>query len=432
MAADSQATYAVTATFAGHTGGVTSLEYAPSGAVLASASADGTVRLWRSDGSSSGGGGGAAAAPLAVLRHSEQGLSQAAWAPSGGHLVSASDDTTLRVWDAATVRVARGLATRGRHAPSLCLPAPAHPLPLPLCLQAQPCVTLRGHDSLVSCCAWSARGSLVASGSWDESVRLWDPRAGTRPARALAAHSDPVTAVAFSPDGSMLATGSFDGLARLWDVGTGALLRTVQYDGTPPVGGLCWAPNGAYLLVATLDGAHRLWSVASGATGSGSVPPPSTVARAYTGHAGRHLPAAPAIARAAHVGADSSGHRQAVVSGSEDGRVCVWDATTRRLVASLDMDEAGRGDNREGPDAATAASGSVSSKRMVPGSSSAVTAPSSQPPWSSTRCGSIVAVTAHPVHGAAVIAAGESAGAHSVRVWAATDAGGHSSELSSG
>jgi WD40 repeat protein len=58
-----------------------------------------------------------------------------------------------------------------------------------------------------------------ASGSWDGTVRLWDPITGQERA-TLTGHAGMVYSVAFSPDGSILAAGSGDGTIRLWDTAT--------------------------------------------------------------------------------------------------------------------------------------------------------------------------------------------------------------------
>ena len=70
------------------------------------------------------------------------------------------------------------------------------------------------------CVAFNRWANVIASGSFDRSVRLWDVRSG-RCIRQLPAHTDPVTAVEFHADGERLTSGSFDGLVRDWNVETG-------------------------------------------------------------------------------------------------------------------------------------------------------------------------------------------------------------------
>lgn len=68
-----------------------------------------------------------------------------------------------------------------------------------------------GHTSFVFCLAYSPTGSLLASGSFDETVKLWDISTG-KLLRTLPAHSDPVSGIAFSRDGTILCSTGHDGL----------------------------------------------------------------------------------------------------------------------------------------------------------------------------------------------------------------------------
>ena len=77
--------------------------------------------------------------------------------------------------------------------------------------------TLRGHTDFVSSIAFSPNGQILASGSWDNTIILWDV-ATAESVKILRGHTDRVLSVAFSPDGRTLASGSDDQTIRLWDV----------------------------------------------------------------------------------------------------------------------------------------------------------------------------------------------------------------------
>ncbi|KAG8917975.1 hypothetical protein FRC00_013008 [Tulasnella sp. 408] len=65
-------------------------------------------------------------------------------------------------------------------------------------------------------------GKLLASGSEDNIIRLWDAKTGAPVGEPLRGHDDGVNSIAFSPDGKLLASGSEDNTIRLWDAKTGA------------------------------------------------------------------------------------------------------------------------------------------------------------------------------------------------------------------
>ncbi len=79
--------------------------------------------------------------------------------------------------------------------------------------------TLEGHAAAVASVTFSPNGILLASGSYDSTVKLWDVNTHTDVA-TLQGHAVPVTSVAFSPDGGTLASGAGDGMVKLWDVAT--------------------------------------------------------------------------------------------------------------------------------------------------------------------------------------------------------------------
>ncbi|PQE19017.1 hypothetical protein CJF31_00011382 [Rutstroemia sp. NJR-2017a BVV2] len=89
--------------------------------------------------------------------------------------------------------------------------------------------TLEGHTDWVNSVAFSPDGKQVASGSDDETVRLWDTATGQQILPTLEGHTDSVHSVAFSPDGKQVASGSEDRTVVLWDTATG---QHILYDET--------------------------------------------------------------------------------------------------------------------------------------------------------------------------------------------------------
>jgi tricorn protease-like protein len=120
----------------------------------------------------------------------------------------------------------------------------------------------KGHTARVSAVAWAPDGKTLATGSWDNTVRLWDAATGEE-LRKMAGHTACIFYVAFSPDGKLLASASRDKTVRLWDPGTGKELRRLVGH-TQDVFGAVFSPDGKFLASSGEDKVARLWEVATG------------------------------------------------------------------------------------------------------------------------------------------------------------------------
>ena len=163
-----------TAPLSGHTGGIQAVTFSPNGALLASASQDGTVRVWDL----------ASDAELLKLEHPDAVYS-VAFSPDGALIASGSANGIVYLWDAVS---------------------------------GESVAELTGHSSLVSAVAFSPDGALIASGSHDKLIRVWAFEDAWQEMVILRGHTDWIKSVVFSPDGTQMGSGSVDGSMILWDV----------------------------------------------------------------------------------------------------------------------------------------------------------------------------------------------------------------------
>ena len=169
-------------------------------------------------------------------------------------------------------------------------------------------IALRGHRARVYAVAVCPTGQRIATGSQDNTVRLWDAHSGA-PIQTLEGHEDTVQAVALSTDGARLATGSDDGTARIWNAATGETLESLRHD--EPVKSVALSPDGTRLLTASGDAAW-VWTLDDDAW---VVP--------LLGH----------TQRVRSVGWSPDGAR--LYTASEDGTVRIWDAQTGTSLRTL-------------------------------------------------------------------------------------------------
>ena len=115
---------------------------------------------------------------------------------------------------------------------------------------------LHGHSGGVTSAAFSPNHNVIASGSLDNTIRLWDTVSGAH-TKSLEGHSASVQSVVFSPDGTRIASGSWDNNIRLWNTVSGAHLKTLGGH-SDIISSVVFSPDGTRIASGALDKTIRL------------------------------------------------------------------------------------------------------------------------------------------------------------------------------
>jgi WD40 repeat protein len=222
-------------TIAGHLDTVTTVAFSPippgppyeggPGGILATGSADNTVKIWQSD---------TGKLIRTFLGHSDT-VNCIAFSPNDNSketpplIASGSGDKTIKIWQLDTGKLIHSLT---------------------------------GHSVTVFSIAFSPDGEMLASASGDGTIRLWHPGTG-KLLNVLTGHSDFVESVAFSPSGDRIASGSWDNTIRIWQVSTGKLLHTIKGH-SGGIWSVTFSPDGQTLASNSGDNTIKLWHPETG------------------------------------------------------------------------------------------------------------------------------------------------------------------------
>lgn len=218
-------------TFTGHFAAVTAVAINYQSTMVATGSKDFTIRVYDI----------ASGKLLFVSRDHKEAISNLVFDPAGLFLFSSSHDGSIRLYDVVNFennKVERSLAFGTKindfvlsTAKGAFLVASSKPVIEQITLKKNVTKTFTGHTSGVNCLDLSPNRKMLASGSDDKSIIIWDMATATV-IKKLTGHAWKVTSVQFSPDGKYLVSTCNTGEIKLWNLETGKCMTNIEPKGT--------------------------------------------------------------------------------------------------------------------------------------------------------------------------------------------------------
>ncbi len=198
-----------------------SLEFSPDGRFIVAAGFSGRAQIWDTE---------SADLILTLAGHSFY-IYFVVFSPDGKYLITTSLDGTTKVWD---------ISPEGN----------------------REWLTLVGHKHVVFSADYSPDGKQIATSSWDGTARIWDATTGLN-LLTLEDFTAEVARITYSPDGKKLVTADYSGLVKVWEASTGSLLYSIQAH-SPGDMDVAFSPDGKYIASGGSDGMAKLWDSVTG------------------------------------------------------------------------------------------------------------------------------------------------------------------------
>lgn len=214
-----------------------------------------------------------------VMAGHEKTVAAFDWLPDGVHILSVSEDITIRLWDTATGQELRQFDQE--------------------------------HTDGITTVDVSSDGTRAITGSRDTTAIIWDVESGRMLHRLADHHTQRVRSVALSNDGRYAVTGGYDALINIWDANTGAHLRTLEGH-RGQILSINLSNDSQRIVSSGQDAVIRIWDIETG-----------RMRREFTGHNGL-------VSRAVF-----SPNGEQIISCGEDVTVRVWDTQNGRLQRTL-------------------------------------------------------------------------------------------------
>ncbi|MCZ8308757.1 MAG: NACHT domain-containing protein [Microcystis sp. LE19-98.1E] len=194
--------------------------------------------------------------------------------------------------------------------------------------------TLTGHNEGVNSVSFSSDGKTLATGSFENTIKLWNLETGQE-ISTLSGHNASISRVSFSRDGKTLATGSSDKTIKLWNVETGQEIRTLTGH-NDSISSVSFSPDGKTLATGSYDNTIKLWNVETGQE-----------IRTLTGH------------NYSVFSVSFSPDGKTLASGSHDNTIKLWNVETGEEIRTLSRHNGGVNSVSFSNDGKTLATGSA-------------------------------------------------------------------------
>jgi len=249
------------AALVGHTERVLGASFSPDGQRIVTASADSTARVFDAR----------SGRALAELHGHSDEVQSARFSPDGQRILTTSRDGSARLFGAAggqalaVLHTEAGPIRSARFSPDgqrIVAASGDATASIFSAGDGQRLAVLRGHTGEVRSAAFSPDGQRIVTASHDFTARIWSAADG-RPLTQLSGHTDLLYGARFSPDGRWVVTVSEDRTARVWDAGSGAPIARLDL----PLGGATsadFSPDGKYVLTTGVESGARLFVAADG------------------------------------------------------------------------------------------------------------------------------------------------------------------------